>query len=135
MGVLHLAGLLQDLRCDASVLSDGRVGVDEVALGKVWAVALEDLADGAVGDRPVQLEGGGVGLCAGFAHATALVGVEGGVEDLNDQAALRSIVEVNGAVLDGEVLASYRETGGDLLEDESLVLGHDEWCGLDELLR
>jgi hypothetical protein len=48
--------------------------------------------------------------------------------ELDDDTALRSRVDINGAVLDDEMLTGHRETSGDLLVNESLVLCHVGGC-------
>jgi len=45
---------------NADVFGDGEVAGDEIALGEVRGVALDDLAQSAVDDGIVDLEGGGV---------------------------------------------------------------------------
>lgn len=124
VGVLDLAdhGGLGVL--DAGVLRNGDVGDDGLALGEAGRVALEDGGDDRVGDALADLEGRRVRLDAGVAHLAAQVRIEGGVEDLEDEAALGGRVNVDGSVLDSEMLPGHGHARGDLLEDERLVGGH-----------
>lgn len=123
VGVVELADVVLGGLGDDGVLGSVHHALDDVALLEVLVVGLDDVANGAVQDGAVELKGGHVRLGAGLAHAAALVGVEGGILDLDDDAALGELVLVEGAVLDDEVLARDGHALGDLLEDEGLVGG------------
>lgn len=128
--VVDLPDALHHLLGDADVLGEGKVAEDGLALLEVWVVGLEHLGDGVVHDGRVEVEGGCVGRGAGFTHLAAEVRVVRGVADLDNQAAgWCCLIEVNWSVLDDDVLARHGCAGGHLLEDESLVLCHDEGCG------
>lgn len=95
---------------------------DEVTLLVVGVVGAHDLANGGAVNCLVELEGGGVRLGLGGAHAATHVRIETGVEGLqNDAVVGGSNVGVIGSGLDGQVLAGDRVSLGDGLEDESLV--------------
>ena len=106
-----------------------RVRHDDRAGLELLAVRPENPADGEVRDRLSEGEGGGVRGDAGVAHPASLVGIEGEIVVLyRDAACWRFLVGVKGPVFrgDGKVFAWDREGGGDLGEDEALVLddGH-----------
>lgn len=117
---------------EGGILGNGQMGNNEVTGLVVGVVGLEDLGDGVVGDGATELVSGSVGLDAGVTHAAALVGVEGGPEDGDGHTARgRSGIGVEATVLDDDVLAGDGVSLGDLLEDESLVVGgshFDVWC-------
>ena len=121
---LVLDSLADLLLGEGGILGDGQVGDDEVALLVVGVGGLEDLGDGVVGDGLVEVVGGSVGLGVGLPHAATLVGVERGIEDGEDEAALGGIGGgVEALVLDDEMLTRDGVVRGDLLEDEGLVGG------------
>lgn len=124
--VVDLAGWAKSTLLDADILGDGDIGNDEIAFGKVGVVALEDLGNGAVDNGILYLEGRAVRLDLGVAHLSAQIRVEGGIDVFEDQSTLGCLlIEINGTILNCEVLSCYRETSGDLFKDEGFVLGHD----------
>lgn len=125
--VLELLDLLDGLGVEYAVLLNWRDAAcdEDIALLELVCVALHDLEDGAVGDGLAELEGRRVRLGLGSAHATTLVGIEGGVEVLDEKTASGELlVEVDIAGLDGEVLAWLGPALWHLLEDDTLVLNH-----------
>jgi hypothetical protein len=82
MWVHHLAAdrpellLLQD-----SILGRREHGHHQLPLLVLVAIGFDHPRDRVVGDGPAELEGGGIRLDVGRAHAAALVGVERDIED------------------------------------------------------
>lgn len=98
---------------DHTVLGDGQERLDEVALLEVRVGGLQDPRERPVQHGPVQLEGWRVRLHGRVPHPAPQVRVVGGVEDLEDQAALRRVlVDVEGPVLDSEVLPGLGHSRG-----------------------
>ena len=123
--VLELANALQVLLVERNVLLDGDVANDEVALLERVGVGADDLGNAGALNGLVQFKGRSIRLGLGGAHAATHVGVEAGVEGLeNDAIAGSGNVGVIGGVLNGEVLTRNGVPLGDFLEDERFV-GHD----------
>lgn len=110
----------------ARIFPNGHKRQHGVTLREVRVVALQNLGGDGVGHGLAQLEGGSVGLNAGVAHLAAHVRVVGGIEDGEDETAFGRGLNVEGDILDGEMLSRDGEAGGDLLVDEGLVWCHDE---------
>lgn len=121
VGVLDLGDPGDGLGGDVGVLGDGDHGDGEVALLELGRGGPDDLDDAAVGDGGAEGDAGRVRLDGDVAHAAAQVRVEGGDEDLDDEAALGHGVQVDGAVLDDDVLPGHGLALGQLLQDEGLV--------------
>ncbi|KAI6764409.1 hypothetical protein HG530_008198 [Fusarium avenaceum] len=125
---LSQVDLGDSLLVQTDVLGDGEETNDEVTLGEVRVVALDNLAQAAVHDSIVDLESGSVGLDGCVAHLAAQVRVERGIEKLNDETALGSLLDIDGTVLDDKMLTGHGKASGDLLVNESLVLCHICGC-------
>lgn len=121
VGDLEEAG--KELGGDRSVLGVGaHEGGDEITGGELGGVGALNAGDDRGNDNGALLERRDVGLAGlGGAHAAAHIGVERRVEDLDEDAAVKVLLEVDGAILGDEVLAGNRQALGDLLEDERLV--------------
>lgn len=86
------------------------------------------MKDGAVGDGLTGLGGNQVGILSRRAHAATLVGIEGGIEVLDEDISFgEGFFEVNEAILDREVLSDLGQAAGDLLEDQAFIMHLDHF--------
>lgn len=129
---VKLVWVLQNLEAVRLLLADSNVllgvrsrGVNEVSRLELLVVALDHGDDGRVGDWLAEIEWRSVALDFRSPHAATLVWVEGDIVNLDGDTALwRSLLGVEVAAFDLEVLASLGPAGWDLSEDEGLVLNH-----------